>query len=210
MLLSAVLTLIGGGWADIGGDSFVVFNIAFDMPASIATSLVLATLLFAQAQETVTSLAKWAVRATNLPALTVPALVRRALAPDLEYADGDVMRGVAMDLNGDGTSDLLVRSADSLCGSGGCVLAVVDGATRRDLGHLFGSLLIVRADQAERWPLLDTYQSLSATSARLTTYAMRGGVYHEATARVVEGAAADDLRARLADVPLFPQPARER
>lgn len=51
----------------------------------------------------------------------------------LEYYDNAVPYVFRKDLNGDGIGDFLIVSASSLCGTGGCPYALVDGKTMRQI-----------------------------------------------------------------------------
>ena len=84
----------------------------------------------------------WRLEPESTTPISVPADIRRAVG--LEYNEIAPVKGVAVDLNGDGIIDYLVQSAPSLCGNGGCIYELVDGATRRRFN---GSPLYVRAER---------------------------------------------------------------
>jgi hypothetical protein len=89
----------------------------------------------------------WGIGPQSVIPIDVPADIRRTLGDDLEYDDGEPVKGVTADFDGDGVRDFLLQSAPSLCGNGGCVYVLCDGATHRTLGQFFGSPLYVRAER---------------------------------------------------------------
>ena len=109
----------------------------------------------------------------NAPVVAVPRAIRTRLDA-LEYNERDSIRGVSVDLNGDGVTDYIIQSAPSLCGNGGCRYAIFDGATRREVGQLFGSPVYVLAAMTRGYPVIQTLGHLSAESGTLTTYAFTG------------------------------------
>ena len=117
----------------------------------------------------------------------MPADIRRAVSADLEYDEGEPIEGVAVDLNGDAINDYLLQSAPRLCGNGGCVYVVCDGATERKLGQFFGSPLYVRAEFAHGYPNIATYSHQNAGSGTYTDYSFNGKAYIVTSARTVRG-----------------------
>lgn len=146
--------------------------------------------------------APWAITPESAVPISVPAEVRRAIA-SLDYDDTEPIRGVAADLNGDGVDEYVLQSAERLCGNGGCVYVLIDGATRRKVGEFFGSPLVVRAERAHGYPNIATYSHQSAESGDYTEYGFDGTVYEVESARRVEGAAASRLFDELRLVPIW-------
>ena len=89
----------------------------------------------------------WGIGAESTITLDVPAPIRRIAEDDLEYDDRQPIKGIRADLNGDGVDDFLLQSASRLCGNGGCVYVLCDGATRKKLGLFFGSVVYVYAER---------------------------------------------------------------
>jgi len=139
----------------------------------------------------------------SVTSINVPADVRRGVADDLEYDDGDPIKGIATDLNGDGVSDFILQSAPSLCGNGGCVYVLVDGASRRKIGEFFGTPLYVRAERTHGYPNIATYSHLSAASATHTEYSFDGRTYVVMSKRTLEGAVADRMTETLRQIPIW-------
>jgi hypothetical protein len=150
--------------------------------------------------------APWALDAQSTGVVSVPADIRRAAGNDLDYNETDQVQGVAVDLNGDGTNEYLLRST-RLCGSGGCVYALFDGATRRQFGRFYGSPLVVRAERVHGYPKITTYSHQNAESGDYTEHSFDGTVYVVTSERRVEGAAANRLFEELRLVPVWrPRP----
>jgi hypothetical protein len=145
----------------------------------------------------------WGIGPQSVIPIDVPADIRRAVADDLEYDAGEPIKGVAADLDGDGVRDFLLQSAPSLCGNGGCVYVVCDGATHRKLGKFFGSPLYVRAERTRGYPNVATYSHLSAASATYTEYSFDGKSYVVTSKRTLEGPALDRLSGTLRQVPIW-------
>ena len=149
----------------------------------------------------------WGLDSQNTTWINVPADIRREVGSDLEYDEAEPIKGVAVDLNGDGRNDYLLQSAPSLCGNGGCVYVVCDGATHKKLGQFFGSPLYVRAELAHGYPNIATYSHLSAESGTYTEYTFDGKAYVVISTRTLDGAALDRLLETLRRVPLWrPRP----
>src|SRR5262245_41635552 len=97
----------------------------------------------------------WLLGMNDVTPIEVPAPLRAKVG--LEYGDSDPIKGVHVDLNGDGIKDYLIQSARSLCGNGGCVYAIFDGATGKELGQVFGSPVYAHAEKAHGYPIIDGY-----------------------------------------------------
>jgi len=163
----------------------------------------------AQAKEPPTP--PWRVDPHNTGTITVPADIRQVvnMELDLDYRKSDAIKGVAGDLNGDGITDYLLQSAQSLCGTGGCVYVLYDGATRRKIGEFFGNPLIVRAERVHGYVNIATYSHSNAGSGVYTEYSFDGRAYVVTSGQRVEGAAVDRLFETQLGVPFWP-PQRSR
>lgn len=138
-----------------------------------------------------------------MPALTVPAWVRALdVLDDLEYSDTSHVMGLRVDLNRDGHPDYIIQSAESLCGTGGCEYAIVDGAMRRIVGTVFGSSVYVDASPRGRFPTLHSLASMGYDSAEWTEYLFRDGSYIDGKKRELSGTAIDSLNRSLRRFPL--------
>ena len=143
----------------------------------------------------------WGVVMDGVLPISVPAAIRSQL--DLEYEDTDTIRGVLVDLNDDGIRDYLIQSAPSLCGNGGCPYALVDGATKKQVGQVFGNPLYILTVKMHGWPIIETLSHLSAESASLTKYSFDGTAYVVASTRQVQGATLDSVVADLRPIPMW-------
>ena len=155
--------------------------------------------------------AGWGLRTQDVIVIRVPTAVRQQLG-DLEYEDADSVKGVAVDLNGDGVKDYLIQAAPTLCGNGGCPYGIFDGATGKELGQVFGSPLYVRAEKTHGFPVIETYSHLSAGSGTFTRYAFDGTAYAVSSTRTVEGESLDSLMMALRGIPFWQahSPSRHR
>jgi hypothetical protein len=146
--------------------------------------------------------APWSLNTRTVRPLKVPQAVREQLE-DLEYDDTATMKGLSVDLNGDGAVDYLVLAAPTLCGNGGCPFAIVDGASGRLLGEIEGAALYVLAERAHGFPVIEAYNSMSAESATVSWYTYDGTEYHSTKTVTERGAALDSARAALARIPPY-------
>jgi hypothetical protein len=166
-----------------------------------------AAVLGGLAQAQVPPMPPWGLGPQSATAIDVPSDVRRQVGSELDYEDAEPVRGIAVDLNGDGVRDYLLESAPRLCGNGGCVYVLYDGATRRKLGQFFGSPLYVRGERTHGALNIATYSHQSADSATYTEYGFDGKVYSVTSARTVDGPAADRLLETLRQIPIWrPRP----
>lgn len=145
---------------------------------------------------------RWVLTRADVTVITVPSTIRDQLG-DLEYDDTSSVQGAIVDLNGDGTKDYIIQSAPSLCGNGGCDYAIVDGASGKSLGTIFGGTLVVGGGTAHGFPVIETVSHLSAESVTDAMYAFDGSSYVQTSTRVVSGAALDSLDTRLGALPRF-------
>lgn len=134
--------------------------------------------------------------------ISVPAAIRDRVE-DLEYDDTSSVQGVMVDLNGDGTKDYIIQAAPSLCGNGGCDYAIVDGASGRSLGIIFGGTLVVGGAGAHGFPLIETVSHMSAESVADARYSFNGSSYVQSSSRLVSGASLEKLDAQLRKLPRF-------
>ena len=142
----------------------------------------------------------WVLARADVAVISVPAAIRNQL-DDLEYDDTSTVRGVMVDLNGDGTKDYIIESAPSLCGNGGCDYAIVDGALGKPLGMIFGGTLVFWGAATHGYPVIETVSHLSAESVTDNTYSFDGSSYVRSSTRIVSGAPLDSLLARVDTLP---------
>lgn len=145
---------------------------------------------------------RWVLTRADVAVISVPAAIRDRVE-DLEYDDTSSMQGVMVDVNGDGTKDYIIQSAPSLCGNGGCDYAIVDGASGRSLGIIFGAALVVGGAAAHGFPVIETVSHMSAESMTDAMYSFNGSSYVQSSTRLVSGALLDSLDARLRKLPRY-------
>src|SRR4051812_19281329 len=95
--------------------------------------------------------------------------------------------GVAADLNGDGRDDYIVKGGNSVCGTGGCPYLLIDGATAKLIGNLFGNPIIVRAGSTGGFHNIEAYSHGGAESGVFLSYAFDGSKYVERAKQVLQG-----------------------
>lgn len=156
---------------------------------------------FAASAQTATP-ARWILTRRDVSVISVPADIRDSLDA-LEYDDTSAVRGVTVDLNGDGAKEYIIQSAPSLCGNGGCVYEIFDGASHKSLGQVFGGTLVVGGMSSHGFPGIETVSALGAESSTDATYTFDGLAYEESTARVVSGASLDSLVQALQALPTY-------
>lgn len=125
----------------------------------------------------------------------------------LEYYEAtDTVKGIRVDLNGDGAMDYIVRSAPSLCGNAGCDFEIFDGATRKSFGELGGGMMYSFADTVRGYPTIVTRTRLGWDQAEYTTYRFSGTAYVVASRRVEREPTRDSLDAVLDSIPWWRPP----
>jgi hypothetical protein len=146
--------------------------------------------------------ARWSFTpATSQPIDLPAAVVQSPEFDELEY-DGPPYRGFRADLDGDGVPEYIVQSAPSLCGNGGCVYALFDGASLRPLGLVFGGWMVVRAAPAGSFPAIQALSHLSAEAASYTMFAYDGRRYVQGTSVELQGSALEQLVRELRRLPM--------
>src|SRR5689334_18575194 len=83
----------------------------------------------------------WVLEGPNVVIVSPPSAVAAVARP---YVDED-FKGVAADLNRDGTEDYVLQGHRHECGTGGCTYWIFDGATAKLIGNLSGNAIVVRA-----------------------------------------------------------------
>jgi hypothetical protein len=151
--------------------------------------------------------APWGLDLTSTIPISVPADIRRIIGSDLEYDETEPVKGLVVDLSGDGINDFLLQSAPSLCGNGGCIYVLCDGASRKKLGQFFGSAIYVSAARVRGYPDIAAYSPQSAQSATYIEYRFDGSGYVVVSTRTIEGAALEGLLETLRPVRIWrPRP----
>ena len=119
----------------------------------------------------------------------------------LDRADGEGLRAVQIDLNGDGRPEFIRVHGPSACGTGGCPYDIFDGRTRRLVGHLFGDPVWVFPTRVNGWSTLTVYSHLSATSGSYSSMVFDGERYVTVSAVMLYDRSANELFQRYRSVP---------
>ena len=98
---------------------------------------------------------------------------------DFEYKNNEKPKAYKFDFNSDGTEDFLVESSDSLCGTGGCPYALIDGASQKRIGDFFGSPLLFHKSKINDWPIVHSYAHLSFSSGNYSVFVFGNSKYNE-------------------------------
>lgn len=129
----------------------------------------------------------------------------RALLAELGYPDGAVPMGRRVDLNSDGRPEYVVRAAPSLCGAtGNCPFLLVDGASGRPIGEMFGSTFVVRDRRTDGAAVVESWAPTGADRGDHTTYVAARGVYRLASRVERTGASRSALLDSWARLPVLP------
>lgn len=120
-----------------------------------------------------------------------------SLQLDFEYPTNIFLKAFAMDFNGDGVSDYIVEAYQSLCGTGGCSYAMVDGKLNKRIGDFFGSPILVLDQKINGYPIIQSYAHLNADSGNFVTYVFDGKKYQIVANTFVEGKSLEVLFKKL-------------
>jgi hypothetical protein len=168
----------------------------------VARALLLASLLVSVPRPAASQ--RWTFNRSAMKELAIPRAIRDLPGfGDLDYDDTSRVFGLRVDLNRDGRPDYIIRSAESLCGTGGCPYLLVDGATGHELGTLFGTVYVESAPRG-RYPTLHSLASLGAFEATWTEYVYDGGKYAAGASRELSGAQLDSVVSSLKGTPSHP------
>lgn len=154
----------------------------------------------------------WKIRWYDVPPLSVPAAIRNnsqyeSMMSRLEYYNAtDTVKGIRVDLNGDGAMDYIIRSAPSLCGNAGCDYEIFDGATHKSLAEIDAGMMYCLADTARAYPTIVARTSLGWAQTEYTTYRFSGTTYVVASRRVEISPTRDSLDAVLDSIPWWRSP----
>ena len=138
---------------------------------------------------------------TTAGPISVSATVRRLSAfIDLDYDDSSRVFGVITDLDHDGHPELIIRSAESLCGNAACDWAIIDGATLRAVGEFTAGTIYIEP-AVRGYPTLHSLTSMSANAAEWETYEYKRGKYSVVSRQTFTEARLDSLTQALAGAP---------
>ena len=119
----------------------------------------------------------WTLDRHRTVVLDVPDDIRRVVEDVLDYGEAEPIKGLAADVNGDRRGDYVLQSAERLCGNGGCVFVIVDGATRTIVGQFMGSPVHLLARRSHGYPDVAVHSRRGADTAVETIYRFDGRTY---------------------------------
>jgi hypothetical protein len=155
---------------------------------------------------------EWQFGYQSATPIRVPGWLRAdSLRSALSY-DGDSSEAIAgflADLNRDGIQDYVFRFSRAVCGTN-CEYALVDGRTHRTLGKLGGTVVIVRPQVINGYPVIQTYGHSSVDSGYWSTAVFDGSAYVAVASVYVEGISQTRLFDSLKDIRSWPVPATSR
>ena len=116
---------------------------------------------------------------------------------NLEYPANEAVRAYQQDVNGDGVNDYFLRSADILCGNGGCQVSVVDGRTQRVIARLTGYPVIIGDESLNGYRVLYTYGHGGRGIGWFTVWVYGGKTYQKVAALALGEDSIENLFKRL-------------
>ena len=119
----------------------------------------------------------------------------------LDRAEGEGLRAVHIDLNGDGRPEFIRVHGPSSCGTGGCPYEIYDGRTRKLVGDLFGDPVWVFPTRINGWVTLAVYSHASATSGSYSSVVFDGERYVTVSSVMLYDRSANELFQRYRSVP---------
>lgn len=125
----------------------------------------------------------WVLEGPNVVIVSPPPAVAAVARPYLD----DAFKGVAADLNRDGTDDYIMQGRRDECGTGGCSYWIFDGATAKRIGDAGGNAIVVRAENTNGFPNLETYSRSSSESGAFSLYVFDGNAYVRKSSTFLEG-----------------------
>ena len=102
-------------------------------------------------------------------------------------------RGKEVDLNNDGVDDYVFVSPPILCGTGGCLWMMIDGASKEVIGQFFGNPVFMFENQINGFPVIHTYSHSSAQSGSYNGYVFDGTSYAHVSQVFLEGESVEEL-----------------
>jgi hypothetical protein len=152
----------------------------------------------------------WRFSYSSAAPITLPVWIRAdSLRAALSYEAGESVAGFLADLNGDGTDDYVFRFSRATCGTN-CEYLLVDGRTRRRLGTVGGSVVVIHSPGINGYPTVHSYGHSSADAGYWSTSVYDGQAYVTVSSVFVEGTSRTWLFESLEKIPYWPPLRRER
>lgn len=96
---------------------------------------------------------------------------------DLDASPGEPIRGVKIDLNSDGTDDFIWVSDQLMCGTGGCVIVLVDGKSKAKIAEFLDFSFVIFDKTQNGYKEIATLDYSDADNAFLDIYVFRQDGY---------------------------------
>jgi len=110
-----------------------------------------------------------------------------SLLADFDYYETRKVKGKKIDLNGDGTEDIIVEADSSICGTGGCPYAILEGLTYKRIATLFGNPVILSDERINGYPVISSYAHMNAESGNYSVLVFDGNKYKEVSRLLLKG-----------------------
>ena len=127
--------------------------------------------------------------------------LRSAMSYDIDSTEA--IAGFLADLNRDGVQDYIFRHSRTGCGTN-CEYTLVDGRTNRTLGTVGGTVMVVRPQVINGYPVIQNYGHSSADSGYWSTLVFDGRAYVGVSTVYVEGPSQERLFETLRGIPHWP------
>ena len=106
---------------------------------------------------------------------------------NLEYDENMIPKVFEIDLNNDKQNEIIIQSASSLCGTGGCVYILIEGHSKTKIGELFGSPLLITDKIINNFPVIQIYNHLSAESGNYSVFVYNGKKFDKVSSVYLTG-----------------------
>ena len=159
----------------------------------IKASLILTIALNCYAEETEQGELDYYLSTGYLQEFQVPSDIQKILSVEFEGNDYRNFKGTVIDINHDQIKDYIVSSEPYLCGTGGCLFLIVDGAQTSIIGRIFGNPLFIFKKNINGFPVVHAYSHSSAQSGSYNCYIYNGEKYVLVSSVFLQGDSVNQL-----------------
>lgn len=114
------------------------------------------------------------------------------LITEFDLLDGESLNVRREDFGNDDVPEWLVLAPARRCGAGGCPVALIDGATSREVGRFEGTFIVLKRRQ-NGYPVIQTLVRQDEGFSSLRSYVFGDGVYQVDDEVLVDEAARQRL-----------------
>jgi len=118
----------------------------------------------------------------------------------LGYGASELPRAQLLDINGDGIPERFVVAHDSLCGTGGCPVLLLEGRSGHRLGEFFGAVAVLQRRMAGH-AVIQVVSRRDVDTTGIETQAFDGRRYRRTAHRLLDAAAMGRWRTALDGAP---------